>query len=249
MIQPEVIHPDQQAVIVGRFFGTPLLVQGKTWLPVAQLLTWPVMSWVAKKRNPDRSWLRSFGIGALTTPIVLGSEWGHNLAHAAAAYWVGKPMDAIHIIGGMPRVVYYDINDLTVTPRQHILRALGGPCFNLLLLPLVILFGKFTRPKSIARDIADAAVMMNGFIPAAGLQPIPGLDGGPILKWVLVDRGCTIEGADRIVRKVDGVLGIIFALAGVLAFKTRRWIIGTLLLQYTAIALCVALGIFKEQKP
>jgi len=74
------------------------------------------MAWVAKKRVPERSWLQSLGIGALTMLVVLGSEWCHNLAHAAAARMVGKPMDAIRITWGMPLVVYYDINDENVTP-------------------------------------------------------------------------------------------------------------------------------------
>ena len=47
-------------------------------------------------------------------PIVLGSEWCHNLAHAAAARAIGKPVDAIRITWGMPLLVYYDINDKNV---------------------------------------------------------------------------------------------------------------------------------------
>lgn len=247
-MRKRVIAQPEYTVTIGEIFGTPLVVKGKTWLPFAQLITWPIMAWVAKKRLPERSWWESLGIGFFTMPVILGSEWGHNLAHAAAARWVGKPMDAIRIIGGMPRVIYEDINDLTVTPRQHILRALGGPLFNLLILPVAILFRTFTRPKSTARDIADTAVMMNVFIPLAGLQPIPGLDGGPILKWTLVESGCSIEEADLVVRKVDGALGVIYALTGGMAFKVRRWIIGTLLVQYAAIAFSIALGIFHEQK-
>jgi hypothetical protein len=50
------------------------------------------------------------------------------------------------------------------------------------------------------------------------------------------------------VRKVDGVLGILLALAGALSLKKRRWLLGGLLIQLGAVALSVALGIFKEQE-
>jgi len=231
----------------GKVFGTPILVKGKSWLPVAQLVAWPLMAWLAKRRLPERSWWQCLGIGALTMPVALGSEWCHNLAHAAAARWIGKPMDALHIIGGMPRVEYRNINDQTVTPRQHILRALGGPLFNLLILPLALLLRRLTPTKSVARDLAEVAVGMNALIPAAGLLPIPGLDGGPILKWALVERGHTPAEADLQVRKINGGLSLILGLAGVWALKKRNWTIGGLLVLMGSVALGVATGLIKEQ--
>ena len=248
MIKPAFVRPLDEVTTVGKVFGTPLVVKGKTWFPIAQLITWPIMAWVAKKRIPERSWLKCFGIGALTMPVVLGSEWCHNLAHAAAAHMIGKPMDAIRITWGMPLVVYYQINDETVTPKQHILRALGGPLFNLFVLPIALLFKRLTSPKSVARDIASAALGMNLFIPAVGLLPIPGIDGGPILKWSLVARGRTPEAADMAVRKVDGMLGIALALAGAFSFKKRRWLLGGLFMEFAILALSIALGILKEHE-
>ncbi len=246
MKKPAVVHPTDEVTTVGTVFNTPLVAKGKTWYPVTQLITWPIMAWVAKKRLPERSWLQSLGIGALTMPIVLGSEWCHNLAHAAAARLIGKPMDAIRITWGMPLVVYYDINDETVTPRQHITRALGGPVFNVLVLPAALLVKHHTDPQSVTRDMANAAVGTNAFLLAVGLLPIPGIDGGPILKWSLVEKGQTPKEADKIVRKVDGGLGILLALAGILSFKKRRWLVGGLLVQLATVALSVALGILKE---
>lgn len=248
MIKPAVVQPTDEVTIVGTIFGTPLVTKGKTWFPVTQLITLPIMAWVAKRRIPERSWLQSLGIGSLTTPIVLGSEWCHNLAHAAAARIVGKPMDAICITWGMPLLVYYDINDESVTPRQHIVRALGGPVFNALVLPIALFFQHRTHPKSMARDIANVVVGTNTFLPAVGLLPIPGVDGGPILKWSLVENGQTPKEADMTVRKVDGVLGLFLTLAGALSFKKRRWLIGGLLIQLAALAFSIALGIFKEQE-
>lgn len=234
-------------ICVGKLFGTPILVKGKSWLPIAQLIAWPLMAWLAKRRLPERSWWQALGVGLVSMPVALGSEWGHNLAHAAAAHWVGKPMDALHIIGGMPRVEYRNINDQTVSPRQHRLRALGGPLFNLLILPLALLLKRFTPVKSVGRDIAEVAVGINAFIPAAGLLPIPGLDGGPILKWSLVERGDSPAEADRKVRKVNGGLSLLLGLSGGWALKKRRLALGGLLLFMGAIALGVASGKIKEQ--
>ena len=104
--------------------------------------------------------------------------------------------------------------------------ALGGPLFNLLVLPLAMLFKRLTPTKSVARDLAEVAVMMNTLIPAAGLLPIPGLDGGPILKWVLVEHGLTPTAADQQVRKVNGGLSILLGWAAGWSFKQHHWTIG-----------------------
>jgi Zn-dependent protease len=248
MIKPAFVQPNDEVDIVGRIFNTPLVTKGKSWFPLTQLIAWPIMAWVAKKRIPERSWVQCLGVGALTMPVLLGSEWGHNLAHAAAANRVGKPVDVIRIIWGMPLLVYYDINDEEVTPRQHVIRALGGPVFNILVLPIALYLRSRSAPKSMSRDIANVAAGANIFLPAVGLLPIPGIDGGPILKWSLVQKGQTPQEADRSVRKVDGVLGTLLTIAGVFSLRRRKWLIGGLLVQLGAIALSVALGILKEQE-
>ncbi|NTV36047.1 MAG: hypothetical protein HGA53_03755 [Anaerolineaceae bacterium] len=248
MKKPAFVSRSDQVTTVGKVFSTPLVVKGKTWLPLVQLIVWPIMAWVARKRRPDRSWLHSLGVGALTMPVVLGSEWGHNLAHAAAARMVGKPMDAMRITWGLPMVIYYDINDSHVTPRQHILRALGGPLFNLLLLPVAFFFKRHTKPESFGRDMAEAAVGTNLFISTISLVPIPGIDGGPILKWSLVDHGRTTQEADTVVRKVNGVMGVALAMAAAVSFKKRRWLFGGLFTMFAVSALSIATGLLKEQE-
>lgn len=248
MIKPPIVSPDDDVTVVGKAFSTPLVVKGKTWLPLAQIITWPIMALVAKKRLAERTWIQSFRIGALTMPVILLSEWCHNLAHAAAAKYVGKPMDAIRITWGMPLVVYHDINDLDVSPKQHILRALGGPIFNIFVLPFAILYRQVSKPNTTARDVADAAVGANTVIPAVGLLPIPGLDGGPILKWSLVEQGHSVQEADRMVRKTNRILGILLSLGGANSLKKRRWLLGGLLITLSALALSIAAGILKEQE-
>jgi len=186
ILKPPVVDSMDDVNIVGKVFSTPLVVKGRTWFPWVQLIVWLIMAWGAVRQHPERSWFKRLGIGALTMPVVLGFEWGHNLAHAAAARMVGKPMDAIRITWGMPLVVYYDINDQNVKPREHIIRALGGPIFNLTVLPIALFFRCRAKPGTVAREVLDAAVNSNAFIPAVGLLPIPGIDGGPIMKWSMV---------------------------------------------------------------
>lgn len=232
---------------IGKIFGTPLVIKGKTWFPAAQLITWLVMAWVAGKKRPERSWKTRLKVGALTMPVVLGSEWGHNLAHSAAAHLIGKPMDALWIVGGMPRLQYADVQDTQVTPRQHILRAAGGPAFNALLVPAAWLARRFSRPGSLTSEVAGVALRVNLFLCTAAFMPIPGIDGGPVLKWSLVMRGHSPAEADLVVRRVDGLLGSLLAGLSLLAFKKRRWVLGGLLAQFAAFAVAVAMGLVKEE--
>jgi Zn-dependent protease len=241
------VRPSDEVITVGRIFDTPLVVKGITWIPAVQLVTWPIMAWYAGKRDPRRSLAERLGVGALTMPIVLGSEWCHNLAHAAVARWIGKPMDAIRITWGMPLLVYYNIEDENVTPRQHILRALGGPAFNALALGVAVPLQRSIRRVSLSRELLDTAVATNAFLLSVGLLPLPGIDGGPILKWSLVERGRSPKEADEVVRKVDGWLGLVLGLSGAAALKRRRWLLGGFCLQLAAIALGVAFGFLKEK--
>jgi Zn-dependent protease len=246
MKKPAAVKPDDAVTTVGHLFGTPVVVKGRTWLPLTELVVWAIMAWLAGRGRSDRSRWKRMGIGVLTMSAILGSEWCHNLAHAAAARLVGKPMDALRVTWGMPLVVYHDLHDETVTPRQHIFRALGGPVFNAGLLPLAFLFKKSTREGSALRDVANATVGMNTFLCTASLLPIPGIDGGPILKWSLVERGYTPEKADEKVMAVNRAVGPGLGVAAGVAFKRRRRLLGTIFAGFAALALAVGIGYIKE---
>ncbi len=248
MIKPPVVTPTDEVTVVSRLFGTPLVVKGLTWLPLTELAFWGVMAWWAGVRRPARTWLQRLGVGALTMPVALGSEWCHNLAHAAAARWVGVPMDALRITWGMPLIVYYDLEDPSVTPRQHILRALGGPLFNAIALSLALLARGLARPDSLPREVADVAAGTNALLLSAGLLPLPALDGGSLLKWSFVESGLTPPQADRLVQKVDGAVGVGLGAAAALSFKKRRRALGAFLGLLSALALGFALGWVKEKE-
>lgn len=247
MRKPPVLCPDDDAISVGRVFATPLMVKGFTWFPLTQCIVWGVMSWIAGRTRPDRGLGERMRIATYTMSAVLGSEWGHNLAHAAAANWVGKPMDAIRITWGMPLCVYYDINDDSVTPQQHILRALGGPLFSFTLLVISSAVRRITPKASLSREVADISCATNAFLSTVSLLPIPGIDGGPILKWSLVERGRTAEEADQVIRKVDGGLGIALSFLSAAAISRGKRVIGLLSAMLAVMSFGVAFGWIKEQ--
>lgn len=232
--------------ILFTFAGTP--VRLRAWwmaMPTIPLAFWSLMTAWAGRRRSERPMGQRLAVGALTSAVVLGSEWGHNLAHAASARRAAAPMDALYVMGAMPRV-HYTVNDDRVSPRQHVGRAAGGPLFNGLLLLLSLLLRRRTPPDSLARETLNAAVAGNAFIVMAGLMPLPGLDGGPILKWSLVARGLTPADADRAVSDVDLALGAALTTAGIVVLPQRRWPgLGLVGLGLTCLA--IALGFLKEE--
>lgn len=232
---------------VRHIFGTPLKVKFPLSLPVNQWLWWGFLTWENGRRHPERSFLRKAWTGFWGMIVLLGSEWCHNLAHAAAAQAIGKPMDELHVYAGMPRVVYHDINDASVTPRQHILRAIAGPVFNSFLFLVFWIFRRFTRPESPTRDVMDVGVTMNAFIAGVGMLPIPGIDGGAALKWGLVESGRTIRQADQVVQRVS--LGLSGGLAGVFTVSTqkRRTLLAVISGVLTVAAFVVGMGWLKEK--
>jgi len=88
---------------------------------------------------------------------------------------------------------------------------------------------------------------MNAFLFSVSLLPIPAIDGGPILKWSLVDRGATPEEADKTVRGVNRVLGGGFVVAAGVALKRRRRLLGSILSMFAALSLSMGFGLLKEQ--
>jgi Zn-dependent protease len=245
-IKPEVVAPGEEVTEVGRVFDAPLVVKGHTWLPLIQIVVWGAMAHLAGLHRPERSWTQRMAVGALTMPVALGSEWLHNLAHAAAAKLVGHPVDAIRITWGMPLLVYFEINDAELSPQEHITRAVGGPIFNALVLPLWWFVRHLSPPESVGRDVGEVGVWMNTLVLAAGLLPIPGLDGGPILKWSLVAKGRSMAEADEVVRQVNGPLAVGLGLFSVVSFIKKKPLAGGLTAVLAGVAALIFTGKLKE---
>jgi hypothetical protein len=199
------------------------------------------------RKHPEWSWPTRIWVGALSMGVMLSSEWCHNLAHAAAAKWVGKPVDCIRVSWGMPLLVYYDIEDPDVTPRQHIIRSLGGPLANIIFWGIGAILKRPTREDTPAGQVVNAAVGTNRFLLATGMTPMPFLDGGAALKWALVDRGQSLEAADSTIRKINGFSGMGMVAGAAAAFKKGKKLPGAFLACMAFLSLGVATGLFKEK--
>jgi Zn-dependent protease len=246
MRSPAFLTPEDQPRVIGQVFGTPLVVKGLSGLPVLELIAWGLLTCVAGRRNPEWPTGKRLAGGALMTIGLLGSEWCHNLAHTLAAWWIGRPPNAMLISFGTPFLVYYDVNDPQVTPSQHRVRALGGPIFNVLLVPVLWLAGRFTQAGSLAHTSAHFAMQANAVLTGASLLPMPFLDGGPILKWSLVQRGYPLEKANKVVNEANLAVGAGLAVAcGILLKKRHKWTgIGLAALAISCLA--IGFGLLKE---
>ena len=72
MIKPDALSPDQDFTTIGEVFNAPLVVVGKTWLPLTELFTWGIMVREAGRQNSKRSLWYRLGVGALKTTVILG---------------------------------------------------------------------------------------------------------------------------------------------------------------------------------
>ena len=238
MIKPVIVSPDEDVYIVTKIFDAPLVTKGWTWLPLTEII---VLGIIIRETGTR------LGVAALTMLVILGSEWCHNLAHAAAAKMVGHPVDCIRITWGMPLLVYHDIEDADVAPQAHIVRALGGPIINTIFFVTAVFLRRLTKPKSTARDVVNAALGMNAFLVLGGMLPIPGIDGGAVLKWALVDKGQTSKQADEIIRKIDIVTAAELGVGAALAFKKRKHWLGGIFAMFAAFALAIGTGLLREK--
>ncbi len=224
MSNPFSIQPGKPVRVIARIFGTPLAVQGLNWLPLNQLLFWGLFIVQSLRRHPGWPVWRYLGLGGLKMAVLLGSEWCHNLAHVAAARVVGRPVDRMRIILGMPVLLYDEPEHPSVTPRQHLARSFGGPLCNMMLWVLSKVFQRRMTPGSPAREVADVAVGMNTFLASASLLPVSVFDGGPVVKWSLVMRGFALDQAEAAITRANRFLGPGLLGCAVLATARKRWL-------------------------
>ena len=95
---------------------------------------------------------------------------------------------------------------------------------------------------------ARTAFASNLFLSTISLLPIPGIDGGPILKWSLVERGMTNQEADEVVRKANGPLALLLGFFSSGAFLKKKPLLGLFSLMLSVTALSVFAGWLKEEE-
>jgi Zn-dependent protease len=245
MQSPFSLKPDQPVTTIGRVFGTPLAIQGWNWLPLNQLIVWGLFTWQSIKKHASWAWYQHIILGGLKMTVFLGSEWCHNLAHIAVARAVGKPVDVVRILLGMPVLLYNEPEHPSITPRQHLLRSLAGPICNWCLLLISKVFQRVTPDYSPAREVADTAVGMNTFIACGSLLPVPVFDGGPILKWSLIGRGFFPAQAARVSTQTQKVVGAGLLGAAAVALRKRRWLTALILSFMSFLSLATGFGKLK----
>jgi hypothetical protein len=248
MIKPKVVSADDPVNQIGTIFDAPLVTKGWTWLPLTEIIVMGIMTREAGRLHPNRNWLTRLRTAILTTTVILGSEWCHNLAHAVGAKMVRHPVDAIRVTWGMPLLVYHDLEDPKVSPHQHIVRAIGGPIINSFFFLMAFLLRPLTKPGSILRDGVNAALWMNTFLVTIGMLPIPGIDGGAVLKWALVEKGQTTMQADQTVRKANVASAAGLGTGAALAIKNHKHFLGVVLTVFASISLAVGAGFFREKE-
>ncbi|MEE8355930.1 MAG: hypothetical protein V3R33_01360, partial [Anaerolineales bacterium] len=100
----------------------------------------------------------------------------------------------------------------------------------------------------ITRETANVFLKTNKFLFTVSLLPIPGIDGGTILKWSLVDKGYEIEKADQVVQNVNGLLSIILGLFSSWSFLKNKKLLGIFSGLLALISLGVFTGLIKEDE-
>jgi Zn-dependent protease len=245
MKKPVVLTPTDPVWEFTPVFNAPLVVERDlSALPLFQVLAVAYFYHFLEDHYPDERHTLTWSLGCMLA--LLGSEWCHNLAHAFIANRINKPIDAIRITFGMPLLVYFDPNDPEVTPREHMLRAIGGPAFNALtLLPLLLLL-RGTREDTPANFLARLAFGTNLFLLGASLIPHPSLDGGPLLRWSLIDAGLSGGEAEKIVKRVNGVAAGVCSLFSLSFLSRGKKLVGALLGLLGGSCLAIALGWLDE---
>lgn len=220
-----------------RIFGTP--VKTKVIVLVDFVAIWGGVTWLGLYWHPERGLWQGLLIGFVTAILLWFAEIGHAIAHIFSARFAGARMDEILISEGMPRTLYAD-NE--VSPDTHRIRAIGGPFFNLLGLLLSVTIYVIASGSSIARELAAWSAVGHGLLFIMSLSPLPFADGGTLLKWTLVARGTPIKVADKIVRQIDLVIGILGGIICLWLIVMKMWIAGLILMAISVIVMLIAAG-------
>lgn len=214
------------------FNGVPVKVRREFWpLPV---IVWAALAVIGVWRWPGQSPLAYVLIGGVGLLLAMPADVGHACAHTISAKMVHAPMAIILLGADMPRTLY---PDAPVRPGQHIGRSLGGPIYSWICVGIGLLALQVTMPHTAWRYLAEIWTVANAFIGLAILAPLPIVDGGVIVKWLLVIGGQDEAHADRIVRWMDIALAVLLLIGAVVAVLLASWIVAVALLILSVIVI------------
>ena len=227
------------ATVAVNVFDTKVTIKPGFWGALVAL--WAVMTWVAGRGRPARSFPARLGAGFLSMVVMIGADVGHALSHIFSAGMAGGPMDEIVLDMRMPMTLY---NDNDVPAAVHRGRALGGPAYSAAAL-VTDLAAQIAPCQCISRG-AGLVGCRRRVILAGSLVPLPFVDAGSILKWTMVERGLTEEAAERAVLQVNLGLGAAAGAAGVGLLATRRRWAGFGLISGALFLVAVGLGKIRQ---
>jgi len=223
-----------------KIFNTPVKIKAIVLVNLVGL--WAAAAWYGINTHQGRNITMGLLIGFFAMALLLMADFGHAFAHILSARYGKAPMDEVLISAGMPRTLYFD-ND--VSPKAHRTRSLGGPIYSLVGLLLSVLIFNLFPVGSVGRELAGWSVLGQGFIFGGSLLPLPNVDGGTILKWLLVERGKTDAESERIIRQVNWVLGALCVVLGISFLLEMMWLAGAIALGVGLVSVGAAVGKIK----
>ncbi|MEP7200653.1 MAG: hypothetical protein ABI874_12605 [Chloroflexota bacterium] len=124
-------------------------------------------------------------VGALLAVAVhWASELFHHLGHAWAARRTGYPMTGVRL-GFLIAASRYPSDEPALPARVHIQRALGGPLFSLLLVPIgALLMFSLRAAGGVAWWLAVLLFLDNGLNVLQLFVPLGFNDGSTVFTWL-----------------------------------------------------------------
>ena len=222
------------------FNKTPVKVRPGFWLMV--LMLWVLLTWLGRWRWPGQSLGAYVAVGGVGALLALLADVGHACTHTVSARLANAPMDTLLLGADMPRTLYAD-NE--VSPQTHIVRSLGGPVYSAISLLLGLGWLMLAPQETAVRYLGEVWTVTSGFIFLALFAPLQIVDGGVILKWLLVMRGQNEAQADALVKRLGLGLGVGLLAAALFFLLETTWILGGVLLIAGLIIICAALNIIR----
>jgi hypothetical protein len=198
------------------FNGTPIKVRPGFWVMVLGL--WALLAELGSWRWSGQSLGAYLLVGGAGMLLAMLADVGHACGHTVGAKMANAPMDVVLLGADMPRTLYAD-ND--VPPRTHIMRSLGGPVYSGIGLLIGIGWLVLTPLQTALHYLGEIWTFTNGGIFLAVFAPLSIVDGGVILKWLLVMYGRTETQADKQVKRLARGLGAVLLLATVIFFLIK----------------------------